>query len=87
MYGQFLISKNIFNFLVTINAEKVTVQTGSSCKYKKGFCEIFAGVHTSNLIEFLKRKNNKQDDFVSLLKYHSTKHWLISEVVTQKKML
>ncbi|MCW3109804.1 MAG: hypothetical protein JWQ09_4310 [Segetibacter sp.] len=80
MRSQFMISKSFFNFVVTISMEKVTVETGVPCGYKKDFCDIFAKTHESMIAEYLRRQDIKQDVYTNLLNYHIEKQWTITEV-------
>lgn len=75
-----MISKSFFNFLVTVSKERVTVETGTPCSYKKDFCDIFAKSHESIIAEYLRKKDLEQDTYSYLLNYHTEKQWTITEM-------
>ncbi|MCW3107591.1 MAG: hypothetical protein JWQ09_2097 [Segetibacter sp.] len=79
-----MISKSLFNFLVTIDRERVTVQTGRPCGYKKEFCDRFAEFHEMIICLHLTRQNRKQDIYTSLLNYHAERQWSITEVYREE---
>ena len=80
MRSQFMISKNFFIFLITINMEKVTVETGEPCNFKKDFCDVFAKCHESLVEDYLRRQENTHNIYSHLLNYHSEEKWSITEM-------
>jgi hypothetical protein len=60
--------------------EKVTVETGMPCEYKKDFCDVFAKTHESVICEYLRRQKVRKDIYLAVLNYHAQKQWTITEI-------
>ncbi|MCW3108348.1 MAG: hypothetical protein JWQ09_2854 [Segetibacter sp.] len=80
MSNQFMISKSLFNFLVTISTKSVKVETCTGSEYTKAF--INTSVKTQELIinRYLRRYQITQNIFSEVMSFYSQRLWTITEV-------
>lgn len=80
MNRQFLISKNLFNFVVTVRDNSVKIETHKACEYIPAFNYISAETQELMIKRYLKRYGITKNVFEEVMSFYSDRLWSIEEV-------